>query len=240
MKLMVPDQTYRLLEQFLKESSRRIGFNYAVADMRRFFRLISLDRTKLSSILSPAELARFEAFAMPKKKLQWLAGRYAVKTALLKNIRLREHFPDLNRLDVLSSENSVPYLVQFPALRISITHSFPYCIGVVFNGAVGVDLERVIELSGSLIKHYFHPNEIKKLAEYEQAADYHGQAVLYWTRKEAVSKLLKLGLKMDFKQIDTAGDSIFCKEYCGSRIFLESARLHNYCISLAVEERLLS
>lgn len=240
MKLMVPDQTHRLLEKFLNESSRRIGFDYAVVDMRRFFRLLNHDRTELGSILSPAELARFDAFAMPKKKLQWLAGRYAVKTALLKDIRFRENFPDLNRIDVLSSENSVPYLLQFPAHRISITHSFPYCIGVVFNGAVGIDLERVIELSGALISQYFHPNEINNLAEYEGTADYHGQAILYWTRKEAVSKLLKLGLKMDFKQIDTASDSIFCKEYCGSRILLKSARLHNYCISLAVEEERLS
>lgn len=240
MNLMVSDQTHLLLEQFLNESSRKIGFDYAVVDMRRFFRLLSHDRTELSSILSLSELERFEEFAMPKKKLQWLAGRYAVKAALLNDIRLRENFPDLNRIDVLSSENSVPYLLQFPALRISITHSFPYCIGVVFNGAVGVDLEKVVKLSGALIDQYFHPNEINNLTEYEGTADYHGQAILYWTRKEAVSKLLKLGLKMDFKQIDTTSDSIFCKEYCGSRIFLKSARLYNYCISLAVEKECLT
>ncbi len=233
---MVSDQTHRLLEQVLDESARTFGFDYAVVDMRRFFRLLSHDWAELGSILSNSELERFEGFAMPKKKLQWLAGRYAIKTALLKDNRLREQFPNLNRIDVLSSENSVPYLAQFPALRISITHSFPYCIGVVFDGAIGVDLEKVMELSGSLINHYFHPNEINSLVEYEGTADYHCQAIKYWTRKEAVSKLLKLGLKMDFRQIDTTNDCLLWGENPASRIHLKSANLINYCCSIAVQD----
>jgi phosphopantetheinyl transferase len=233
---MALDQTQILIEQFLSDSSRIFGLTYEVVDMGGFFRLLNYDRTELSAILSPQELDCFEKFSMPKKKLQWLAGRYAIKRALQKGNRLPKKRLDFNGIDVLSRENSAPYLPQFPDLRISITHSFPYCIGVVSNHAIGVDLEKIMELSGSLIYQYFHPNEIKSLTEKAGTEDYRTRAIIYWTRKEAVSKLLKLGLKMDFKQIDTVKDSVTCKEYNASLIRLISSQMINYCISLAVEE----
>jgi len=238
-KKMIFDQTEFLIEQFLSDSSQTFGFDYTLVNMGGFFRLLNHDRTELVKILSPQELERFEKFSLPKKKLQWLAGRYTIKKALQKRKWFSQKVPDFNRIDVLSCESSAPYLPQFPNLRISITHSFPYCIGVVSQHAIGVDLEKIMELSGSLINQYFHPNEIKSLTEKAETEDYRTQTIIYWTRKEAVSKLLKLGLKMDFQQIDTADDSVLCKDYSPSRIRLISSRMIDYCLSLAVEEEQL-
>lgn len=232
---MVQDQNQILIEQFLSHSSQTFGFDYTVVNMRGFFRLLSCDRSELCTILSPRELDRFEKFALPKKRLQWLAGRYAIKKTILKENQLPKNQSDLNRIDVLSLENSAPYLVQFPDLQISITHSFPYCIGIVSKHAIGIDLEKLMKLSGSLINQYFHPNEIRSLTEKAGTEDYQIQTIIYWTRKEAVSKLLKLGLKMDFKQIDTVNNSVICKEYSSSLIRLISSRIMNYCISIAIE-----
>ncbi len=234
------DKTNRLLEQFLNQSSQTFTFDYAIVDMRKMLRLLPHDRPELASILSPPELERLEQFAMPKKKLQWLSGRYAVKSALFKYKIARGRFLNLNCIDLLNRENSAPYLVQFPNLQTSITHSYPYCIGVVSERPIGIDLEKVIVLSDSLIRQFFHPNEIQNLGE-TNADDYHPRAITYWTRKEAVSKLLKLGLKMDFKQTDTANDFLIYNEKRASWIKLKSYQINDYCFSLAIGgERSLS
>lgn len=234
---MKNDNTHHSLKHFLDQISPMFTFSSAVVDMRKMYRLLNYDRSQLNSILSPAELERLEQFVMPKKKIQWLAGRYAVKSGLLKLKPAQLKYTGLNRIEVLNQESSAPYLVQFPELQISITHSYPYCIGVVSEDPIGVDLEKIIPLRESLINQFFHPNEIQNLAEIKDAEKYQAQAILYWTRKEAVSKLLKLGLKMNFKQLDTAKDSLLDNDNFASRIRLESANLSGYCCSIAISRQ---
>lgn len=231
---MDADKTYNSLKQFFDEISPMFNFTSAVIDMRKMYRLLHHDRLELNTILAPTELERLDQFAMPKKKIQWLAGRYAVKSGLLKLKPAQLKYTGLNRIEVLNQESSAPYLVQFPELQISITHSYPYCIGVISEYPIGVDLEKIMPLRESLINNYFHPNEIQNLAAKKDIEQYQTQAILYWTRKEAVSKLLKLGLKMDFKQLDTAHDSLF--HYAWIR--LQSANLCDYCCSIAIQDKL--
>lgn len=231
---MDDDRTYHLLEQCLNQISQIYTFDYGLIDMRKMLRPLHHDQSELGSTLSSLELEHLDRFAMPKKKLQWLSGRYAVKTALFKYMTARDRLLELNCIDILNKETSAPYLVQYPDIQISITHSYPYCIGAVSDYSIGIDLEKVMKLRDSLINQYFHPNEITNLGELG-TDDYHIKAITYWTRKEAVSKLLELGLKMDFKQIDTVNDSLVCSKNLSSLIKLKSDQITDYCFSLAIE-----
>jgi phosphopantetheinyl transferase len=56
----------------------------------------------------------------------------------------------------------------------------------------------------------------------------------FWTRKEAVSKLLGLGMKMNFKELDTAEEKIQLSLLPDKDIILASIDSGNYCLSLAV------
>jgi phosphopantetheinyl transferase (holo-ACP synthase) len=228
-------KTYCLLEQYLNESSQAYSFYYSIIDMRKMLRFLNHTKVELGSILSPLELEYLGKFPMPKKRIQWVSGRYAVKIALYKYKTARERFLDLSCIDVLNGIYSAPYLVQFPNIRISITHSYPYCIGVVSDFKIGIDLEKVMTLRSSLIKHYFNPNEIRNLSAQKGTEGYFTQAITYWTRKEAVSKMLGLGMKVDFKQIDTVNDSLVLNEYYTSNITLKSYLVSDYCFSLAIE-----
>ncbi len=230
------DNTYYLFNQYLDKISQMPAFDFMIIDMRKMLRLLHQNPAELSTVLSPVELEQLEKFRMPKKKLQWFSGRYAVKSALFKYKAAQKQFITLNCIDVINGINSAPYLVQYPELRISITHSYPYCIGAVSDFPIGIDLEKVIPLRASLINHYFHPNEIKHISTETDTDEYNKQAITYWTRKEAVSKLLGLGMKMDFKQIDTINDYLEINKNNFSKINLKSCFASDYCFSIATAE----
>jgi Phosphopantetheinyl transferase len=234
------DKTYRLLDQYLNTISQNSAFHYRVVDMRKMLRLLHQNKPEISRILSLLELKQLEKLTMAKKKIQWLSGRYAIKSALFKYKALQGRLMDLGCIDIMNGINSAPYIVQFPEIRISITHSYPYCIGVVSDYPIGVDLEKVITIRASLIDYYFHPSEIKHLTNETNTGENNKLAITYWTRKEAVSKLLRLGMKMDFRQIDTANDRLEIDQNNDLGIKLKSFLVSDYCFSIALEEPIVS
>lgn len=217
------------LEKSLELLRVRLGFEFCVVDMSEF-REKGLN---LLSVLSFKETEHLDKLRNEKNRLQWMAGRYAVKSALFKYKLKRSSFFDLSCIDVLKGEDSAPYIVQYPDLCVSITHSYPYCIGLVSENSIGVDLERISDISDSLIRHFYTEEEQKILAHFKGSEEYSKQAVMYWTRKEAVSKLLKLGMGMDFKKLDTSSDKLVIEN---RPIFLCSSVCKDFCVSIAVDD----
>jgi len=202
-------------------------FEYHILDMRNKREKDS----NLLSILPEKELEHLEKIKIEKNRIQWISGRYSVKSALTKYKLNRGALMDFSSIDVLKGEDSSPYIVQYPELCVSITHSFPYCIGVVSENKIGIDLEKISEHKESLTKYFYTLKEQEFLNGYKGTDEYWKQAMVIWTRKEAVSKLFKLGMKMDFKKLCTLKDTIDLKNY---RICLKSFICTEYALSIAV------
>lgn len=231
---MIPDgmgyvNTQAMLRGSLASLSGTYNFEFCLVNMTDIERRLEAMDFGLLSVLSEKETEYFENLKLKKNKVQWVAGRYAVKSALYKYI-----LADTCWVDVLKGEASAPYIVQHPDLCVSITHSFPFCIGMVSGNKLGVDLEIIREPKESLIKHFYSRNERDALERCKGTGEYSEKAIMYWTRKEAASKLLKLGLKLDFKELDTTNDR---GRVNALPIHYKSVTCGEFCLSVAFEEK---
>lgn len=226
------DEIVRLIELHLSRTALKHGFYFHIADMRQIARRLERDEDGVLSVLSDRELLYLKSLKNAKNRLQWISGRYAVKSAVFK-LKLREqNIMDLRCLDVLKGADSAPFIPQYPDICVSITHSFPYCIAVVAKRRIGIDIERVFDPEDSLIRYFFSHREGEFLQSLKNTDEYPIRSAILWTRKEAVSKLFRLGMKMNFKELDTLKDEI---NFQGEgNVILSSFVCNSYCISLAM------
>lgn len=134
----------------------------------------------LAAWLTPGETAQWQALASPKRQLDWVCGRVAAKRAL-----------GSAETEIANDPTGRPYVRlpdSSPAPAISISHCAEGGVCAASDEhAVGVDYETVAEREGRLLELYVHPEE-RALARGAEA-----QTAL-WSLKEAVLKLLGLGL----------------------------------------------
>ncbi|HTJ67177.1 MAG TPA: 4'-phosphopantetheinyl transferase superfamily protein [Actinospica sp.] len=172
--------------------------------------LRSLDALSRSAVaarhLDADEVAHAAALPVPKRKLEWLAGRLAVKHAVSRH-RMRQtgECPATRDVHVTTAADGPCAgrpLVNAP-VHISVSHSADFAIAACGPQPVGVDLER----SGPL-----PPLVTQLLAHDETATDrpvHPGlaamPAALRWTCKEAVLKLFGFGLRVDTREVRLTG-----------------------------------
>jgi|LSQX01.1.fsa_nt_gb phosphopantetheinyl transferase (holo-ACP synthase) len=235
----MPDEqtTEYRLNNCLEALSPKYGFFYSVVDMKAMEDKFKNNDKGLFSVLSEAELDYLGKTRLFKNRLQWVSGRYAVKSALFKyKFKTCRSIIDLRTFDILKGANSAPFVSQYPDIGVSITHSFPFCIGIVCDRRIGVDIERINKSHGALIQYFFSHKEKEVLKNKTNDHDYSVQSMIYWTRKEAVSKLLGLGMKMNFRELDTTKEEIILDYPESINIKLSSCIKNDFCLSLATEQ----
>lgn len=132
---------------------------------------------------------------------------YTISHALL-NRKITEHLKtDFETLKINYFDSRKPYIKDSP-IDFNLSHSadcFAFAISCEKNTVVGVDIENIKENLEfeSIVKHYFHENEIK----YVFNGDLNNRQQLQrfyeiWTRKEAFFKMLGLGLSEKFPETD--------------------------------------
>ncbi len=226
--------TEKLINEFLEAESEKYQFDFCAVDMGKIEDGIEAGEISLPSILSEAEIEYLEKLKLLKNKIQWISGRCSVKSALFRYKFKNQVLMDLTCIDVLKGADSAPYFLQYPDLNISITHSYQYCIGMVCPGKIGVDIEKIFQPREALISRYFSHGEKEILARIKDPLEHSTQATVYWTRKEAVSKLLRLGMKMNFREVDTSEDEVYLPEV-NNTVKLVSCVCGDFCLSIAVE-----
>jgi phosphopantetheinyl transferase len=211
------------LKSFLQDASNKFEFSYEIINIKKFMRDVFSKDENVWSSFSDAEKVYIDKYTNPKKRIQWMAGRYAGKKALKKLTSITDNkscfgYVDFKQISILNGLNSAPYIEEYPHLNISISHSYPYCIAVVSRHSIGVDIENTISIVEPILKFYYTLNEIKeinklktfgdlnKLNYKENECEANCLATLYWTRKEAISKLQKHGMNLNFDEIDTVYD----------------------------------
>ncbi|HEY8396191.1 MAG TPA: holo-ACP synthase [Bacilli bacterium] len=103
---------------------RKIGID--IVKVSRFTDFIN-DKRKYARILSEKEIAYFESISSPNRRLEFLAGRFAAKEAIIKAVSGSGISFDYNELSVLNDENGAPYLesekLKDFEIMISLSHS---------------------------------------------------------------------------------------------------------------------
>ncbi|MCX7747119.1 MAG: 4'-phosphopantetheinyl transferase superfamily protein [Clostridia bacterium] len=226
------EKTETMLKDALNSLSESLEFEFCLVNMMDFERRLEKDLSLLS-VLTEKETDYLNNLKINKNKIQWISGRYAVKSALFRHKLSESTIVNTACIDVLKGPDSAPYLSQYPELCVSITHSFPYCIGIVAKNKFGVDIEKIFKPEDSLIEHFYSENEKGILNCFKGTEEYSKKAMVFWTRKEAASKVFKQGMKLDFKGLDTSRDRAIIN--C-CNIHFKSIVCNDFCVSIAFED----
>lgn len=144
------------------------------------------------SFLHENESAYYNGLPVDKRRLSYLLGRKAAKTAVAE---LTAH-ADLQSIEIGSGVFQFPIVKTAVAqnLQVSISHCDKLGVAVAFQEEhpMGVDIERIDHGKKEVMKTYVSVNETV-LIENNQLSVSAG-ATAMWTIKEALSKILKTGL----------------------------------------------
>ncbi|MAA78234.1 MAG: hypothetical protein CL916_03165 [Deltaproteobacteria bacterium] len=177
----------------------------------------------------PDELGSFEITQHAQKRRQdRILGRKAV-AKLLQN-------QGLSSSSVFNNSLGAPYLEKHPKYAISISHTNHKGFAALsFHGPIGLDVDEIVPRPISFVRHCF------TLHEQKQAITHHRTTAI-WCAKEAVSKLLGIGLRIATTDIEITMCSPFranvtLYNHLGQYSYLEIAVKFSYrdhlCFALA-------
>ncbi|MBN2540628.1 MAG: holo-ACP synthase [Bacilli bacterium] len=85
-------------------------------------------------ILSDIEIKVFDSFPLEQRKLEYLAGRFALKEAIIKAIGNTQYKIGMRDITIINDETGMPKLISpsFPDLHfsISLSHEHDYAAGI--------------------------------------------------------------------------------------------------------------
>ncbi|QNU66866.1 4'-phosphopantetheinyl transferase superfamily protein [Ruminiclostridium herbifermentans] len=243
---MEQEMVIKELNSFLQNTANRYEFSYEVINLRSFMRNVFGKDENVWGIFSEVERSIINKYENPKKRIQWMAGRYAGKMAI-KKLMLKTDSSEIANIDVTkvsikNGANSAPFIEGYPHLNISISHSYPYCVALVSKNKIGVDIEKTMTIVQPMLKFYYTTNEINEINKLSNNNDNNEAdflATLYWTRKEAISKLQKVGMNLDFRKIDTVNDITILQGLSIDKVRTVSIQNKHCSLSLAFEERVI-
>lgn len=149
------------------------------------------------AFLMPAELEKYHSFKIPKRKSDWLAGRYAAKTLVASALKGK------NPADIEITRDTFGR-PQAAGLTLSISHSQGTALAALKPGSgafIGVDIEAIEDRSPAWYGDYFLPGEVPLPGDPDQATR-------IWTVKEAALKALGLGLQADLREACFKNESL--------------------------------
>jgi 4'-phosphopantetheinyl transferase len=157
-------------------------------------------------VLSPSELEKFSTFHFPKRREDWLLGRWTAK-ALAHSLPTFRH-TSLDKIEIHNDPEGAPYLKlsgkNTPEHCLTISHSeqFSLCaLALGPNLRVGADLEKIEARTETFILDYFTAGE-RKLVDLYPAETRAILVTLIWSTKESMLKALRVGLRWDTRTVE--------------------------------------
>jgi len=153
------------------------------------------------SFFTAAEKEYYGGLKIEKRRRDYALGRYALKKLIAENFVKT----DLKNIEILKSADGYPRMTvngEESKISVSISHSNGYGAACASEkNAVGVDIEIVEERSKAWAEMCFTKTELAR----GQSAEYLTEL---WAKKEAVLKVLNIGLTAAMHQIEFDGDKI--------------------------------
>ena len=148
------------------------------------------------NFLSEQEKQTYQKFAFPKKQHSYLLGRLSAKLAVRKSLQ----HTDLQNIIIDSGVFEFPVINQV-GLQVSISHSENKSVSIAFpeKHPMGIDLELIHPEKAEVVQAYLTNPETNLMVDSLEATE---KKLLLWTAKEALSKVLRTGLMIDFKFLE--------------------------------------
>lgn len=183
--------------------------------------------------LARRERAALETLRIPKRRADWLCGRWTAKQAVRAcigsgeverdrdEVRTREHAaepgfetrmaPEWEKIEILAEADGDPaaFLVGSPLpLTISLSHRSGLALCAVAAGRpeLGCDIEHIEPRSAGFIADYLTEKE-RALIEGSPEDARELLANLVWSAKESALKALRKGLRRDTRTLEVGLDS---------------------------------
>jgi len=165
--------------------------------------------------LSESEAATVDGMRIPKRRADWLLGRWTAKLA----ISAYQCLPGPKRLAAIElrpapSGAPVAFVTGRSAglsLSLSHSHGVAFCTLMAGGAALGCDVEKVMPHSRAFVEDYFTIEEQNALAKVP-SAHRERMLTLLWSAKESALKALQCGLRMDTRSVSVVAVSLEKKE----------------------------
>lgn len=195
-----------------------------------------------TTLLAEDETARATRFRVSTDR-----DRFIVAHALLRRVLARYLETDAARLLFGQADFGKPFLINYPELCFSLSHSGEFALVALARREVGVDIERVdrqIEIDGVAASAF----SVLELAELRTMVPAERRAAFFrlWTRKEAYVKARGEGLRRSTHSFSVSSraddddafltDSTDSEARQGWRVG-DIAAPDGYCAALAVAQR---
>jgi len=156
--------------------------------------------------LSASELKTYAGLRFPKRRHEWLLGRWTAKQLLQRSMATYRSLP-MHTISVRADPDGAPYLDvegegRLP-MSLSISHRAEraFCaLSPAASPSIGVDIEQVESRAAALVSDFFTASEAARVwACPEPTRD--TLVTVIWSAKEAVLKALREGLRMDTRRV---------------------------------------
>ena len=155
--------------------------------------------------LSASELIRLGTLRFPKRRSDWLLGRWTAKLAVSGYLGRSTSQEALRVVEIHPAESGAPlvFVAGEPAsVSISISHrdGVAMCAVGPQDTKLGCDLELIEAHSEAFIRDYFTEEE-QRAIQAASEEDRHRMATLMWSAKESALKALGVGLRADTRSV---------------------------------------
>jgi 4'-phosphopantetheinyl transferase len=163
--------------------------------------------TTRPDFLSASERRTYAGLRFPKRRHEWLLGRWTAKQLLQRSLEAYRGLP-LTAISVNADPDGVPYLSvdgegRLPA-SLSISHRSGHAFCALSPGvspSIGADIERVEPRAAAFVNDFFTPGEAERVWACPTTAR-DTLVTVIWSAKEAVLKALREGLRMDTRSVE--------------------------------------
>lgn len=192
-----------------------------------------------AGLLTPVEREHFEGYLSPRRRRDWLLGRWTAKRLVQTHVAATDGFsPGLNTFTIENEVNGAPFVASYNSsvwrgysdgrlplvLAISHSHGYAFCaICSDDSGEVrlGVDIELVEHRQGGFVEEFFTIPEQKILdTTNPDRRDFLITAT--WSIKEAVLKATHLGLRADLRSVECVVHSVPFSHWTPRRVIIQS------------------
>ena len=166
----------------------------------------------LPAWLGPAERAHAARLLVPKRRADFLLGRWAAKELLAGLLAGAEGpAPPLDAYEIVPGPRGAPLVLRPDGGRLPVGVSVSHSDGTAFCAAwsdpddalaAGADLERIEPRSEAFVRDFFTEAETAAWEARAAGRPRDALATGLWSAKEAVLKALRLGLTVDTRGID--------------------------------------
>ncbi len=153
--------------------------------------------------LSANELTTVNGFKAQKKQIEWVCGRFALKT-LAREICCPT---PLSHIRISYHEKGAPFLNDYPDIPISLSHSGDYtaaALSLNLGTSMGIDVEKIRKKPDAFfMKTAFTQREIAHIPPTAR------EIYRHWTLKEAFLKYIKMGFNESLHMVEIIDNEIF-------------------------------